>query len=286
VATTAAELNTLATRLDDIADRVVQEYKVEIPQEKIAANGDETLLANLALRKTDLKTASTMHADAKTAFMAAKATYKVEPTTAEKNYAAALVLAADIEAILDYRAKKTADGDDSAQPADPSTGKDDKDGGDPPAAPAPALVPAPVTRTDSPVEEAEETDENKGDDKEEKGNEPDPILAAIAALGKDCREGTDELRKEIGGVNTRLDELAKGTLPEELAQILSGLDPEVARILASTTPDQLNAALGGRGLTDKEAAFLKGLMEMQDAGPLDRFRYTFWGTVTTGGAHS
>jgi hypothetical protein len=263
--------------------------------ERAKAGDDKDLLGGIARRETDLGVAVTLYDEALVAWRASAAARSTSPDTARRQYAECVRLTADIAAIVGYRK----DDKPAAKPTSPVTGKDGKDGGDPPAAPAPVVktdgkdgatpVPAPATTTDSPAEKAEAGD---GTDKAAKTKGAAPAPATTAGDESEF----DKLMAAIGGVKdtcakqhedltVRLAEIAKGTLPEELATILKGLDPEVARILVATKPEDLRAALSGRGLTDKEAAFLKSLMDMQDDGLLGRFRYTFWGTVDTDGAH-
>lgn len=275
--TSVRQMNDLCGLLDTLVDRITAEHNVELPKERRDAKGDTELLAALGRRKADLTTAFTMHKDAKAAYMAAKAAYKVDPTEMDARYAEALGLAARIEAILDFRTapkddtKGTKTDGDPAPKPDPAKGKDETDG-------KPVPVPAPDS-TDSDDSKAGKAKEKKDGDKSKtdpesdadkaKGKEKDkpakpepttdPVLAAIAKLGEDCRNGNDELRKEIAGVSDRLTEIAKGTLPEELAQILKDLDPEAARILASLSADQLTTIINRQELTPLGGALMNVL---------------------------
>lgn len=281
VATTAREMNTLCDRLDTLVDRLDQERLTDLPRERTDAKGDKALLDALDRRAKDLATALTVHGDAKEAFMAAKAAYKVDPTATDTNYAKAFGLAATLESILDYRTKrsdksKTDTKVDETKVID----KDAKEGEDK-AKSKGKPVADDKSKTDPKADSTtEKTDGKAKDDK----SETDKVLAAIAKLGEDCAKQHDELGKRIDALEPRL------------------IKSELAKIINSRTPEQLAAALEGQGVTPQQAAFLEALvarftpdeflalLDIRDAGLLDRFRFAFGGNGTTptptrGGSH-
>lgn len=278
MATTVRDMNTLCDRLDTLVERLDSERLTDLPRERTEAKGDATLLGNLARREKDLNTAVTVHGDAKRAFMAAKGAYKVDPSETDKRYAEALGLAATLEAILDYR--KTGDSDKSKTDTkvDDKEKKESKDDADKDK----VKTGDDKSKTDPKADSDKEKDKGKADDK----SETDKVLAAIAKLGEDCAKQHDELGKRIDALEPRL-------IQSELAAIING-----------RTPEQLADALNGRGVTPQQAAFLEALVakftpdeflalvDIRDAGLMDRFRFAFGGngststpTPTRGGSH-
>ena len=270
--TTVRDMNALSDRLDALAGRLEQEHNVELPRERREAT-DATMLANLDRRQEALKQAFTTHGDAKKAFLAAKAAYKVNPSEMDKQYAAALGLAADLEAVLDFRttgdsgtsktddkAKANAEKSDEGEKESKDAKKDDKD------------KTADGTST---TDDKAKTDSDKEKDKAKKSDEGDTpetnrVLAAIAKLGEDCARQHTELGQRIDALEPRL------------------IRPELAKIINGRTPEQLAAALNGYGVTPQQAAFLEALvarfstvdefvalLDVRDAGFLDRFRFAF-----------
>jgi hypothetical protein len=287
VATTARDMNTLCDRLDGLADRLMEEYRVELPRERRDAKGDATLLANLDRRETDLKTAFTIHGDAKKVYVAGQAAYKVDPAELDARYAEALGLTAKLEAVLDYRKTKNSDKSESDTKVD-KTKVDDKDTKEPKADADKPKDDKPKTGTDekSKTEPKADSDKEKVKGKADDKPEPDAVLAAIKGLTESCTANHTQAMNAIAALEPRL------------------IKPELAKIINGRTPEQLAAALNGHGVTPQQAAFLEALVAkfstvdefvallgIQDAGFLDRFRFAFGGNGTApstpirGGSH-
>lgn len=262
MATTVAQMNSLSDRLDGLVDRITTEYNTELPQERRDANGDVELLAALDRRKADLKTAHQMHKDAKAAYLVAKAAYKKNPAEMDLRYADALKLAAQIESVLDFR--KTDDSDESTtdtkvdetKATDKDEEKKDDAGKDKPKA-------------DSDKEKAKSKDEKAKSEKD--GDAPtDPIMAAIAKLGEDCKKQHDETQVAI-------EALKAGQLKPELAALLNTLDEDTLRailnrkeltpvgadlmnILGAYTPEELRVMLANLAAASGKAEKLRRLV--------------------------
>lgn len=270
-----AAMISLRDRLDDLADRIEQEHNTELPAERVSAKGDSELLARLDRRAGDLKVASKMHADAKAAFMAAKAAFKTNPEALETQYAGTLGLAAQIEAVLDYRRKPgdvkdtkidttgTADknsdkgktDDKSDKPKADDTDGDGKDKG----------------KGDKGGKPADPKSDDKGDGKDKTGGKPDDSTAAILAAIESSRR---ETASAIAGLEPRL-------INADLAEIINGL-----------TKEQLVAVLNRRDMSPQAAAVVEALTAFYASpeelyrdlevlhlaatgGFLERFRYNF-----------
>lgn len=257
MATTVAQMNTLSDRLDGLADRLTTELNVELRQERRDAKGDAELLAAIDKRETDLRVGLKMHKDAKTVYMAAKAAYKVNPAEMDARYAEALVLAAKLEAVLDYRATDDSDKSKTDTKADPDKGKakdDDKD------------------KKETTDDAAKKKD--KKDPKEKVEDDESEILKTLKALTASCDKNHTDAMGAIQALEPRL------------------IEPELAKVLNSLTPDQLWNVINRRGVAREEAAILEALaanftaddilaiLKVQDAGFMDRFRF-----VIGNGAH-
>ena len=263
MATTAAQMNSLSDRLDGLVDRITKEHNTELPQERRDAKGDVELLAALDRRKVDLKTAHTMHQDAKTAYMAAKAAYKVNPSEMDVRYAEALKLAAQIESVLDFRKADDSDKSTTDTKVD-ETKVTDKD--KEPKADADKGKTEP--KADSDKEKAGKGDKAKS---EKDGDAPtDPIMAAIAKLGEDCKKQHDETKDAI-------EALKAGQLKPELAALLNTLDEDTLRgilnrsgltpigvdlmtVIAAYTPEELRVMLANLAAVSGKAEKLRRLV--------------------------
>jgi hypothetical protein len=237
-------MNTLCDRLDGLADRLMEEYRVELPRERRDAKGDATLLANLDRRETDLKTASTIHGDAKKVYVAGQAAYKVDPAELDARYAEALVLAAKLEAILDYRKPKGSDKSKSDTKVD-KTKVDDKDSKEPKDDADKKKDGKSKDKDKTDTDEKPETDPKADSDKEkakgkddDKSKEKDPVLAAIKGLTESCDKNHTDAMDAI-------EALKPGLLKAELAAVLNTLDE-----------DTLRAILNRRELTPLGAALM------------------------------
>jgi hypothetical protein len=269
VATTAAQMNSLSDRLDGLVDRITKEHNTELPQERRDADGDVELLAALDRRKVDLKTAHQMHEDAKAAYLLAKAAYKKNPAEMDIRYAEALKLAAQIESVLDFR--KTDDSDKSTTDTKVDetkvTDKDEekKDDADKGKTDDKAKT---EPKADSDKEKAGKGDKAKS---EKDGDAPtDPIMAAIAKLGEDCKKQHDETKDAI-------EALKAGQLKPELAALLNTLDEDTLRgilnrsgltpigvdlmtVIAAYTPEELRVMLANLAAVSGKAEKLRRLV--------------------------
>lgn len=285
-----AAMIALLGRLDGLADRITREHNTEIPAERINAKGDSDLLARLDSRAGDLKVASKMHADAKAAFMAAKAAFKTDPEALETQYAEASKLAAQIEAVLDYR-RKPGDVKDTkvdttstdAADKDSGKGKTDDKSGKPKADDKPADT-ADDGKEKGKGDKGDKPADPKSDGKDKTDDKSDPVLAAIQKLTESCGQNHKAAMDAITALEPRL------------------IKPELAKIINGRTPEQLAAALNGHGVTPQQAAFLEALvarftpdefialLDVRNAGYLERFRFAFGGngnaqSTPNGGSH-
>ena len=217
MATTVRQLNELTDRLTAQLERMQKEYAT-FPQQRLDAAGKAELLRGIEARKSDLETANEIRKEALVAWRLAAAALSVNPDEVDTQYAAALKLSADVQAIIRFRKKDKAD--DPATTAD-GTDTGDEGTGDKPAPKDPAPKPKAKVddKADDPKDPAPKPDEGKGKGDKKADDPKDPILAAIAALGKSCD-------KNHGDALGAIEALKPGLIKPELATILNTLDAE------------------------------------------------------------
>ncbi|HSW78263.1 MAG TPA: hypothetical protein VLG36_05685 [Candidatus Chromulinivoraceae bacterium] len=240
-------LSGLRDLLNQYAKDLVSEYQEDLPAARVNAKGDKDLLASIDVRAEALRAATATQHEAVDVWQRAVQTMNTNPAQAMKLYEQARGLADKVAAVIlnipvptpDTKEKK----DDKAPKVDPPKGG---------PTPQPQPTPAPVPTPQPPAPDAK-SDKDKGDKKTDDPKGKDPILAAIEALGADCKKNhTDALGAiealKPGLIKPELAKILNGLTPEQLSGVLNraGLNPRgvsILNILAAYTDEELTALL-------------------------------------------
>lgn len=255
-------LSGLRDLLNQYAQDLVTEYKVDLPAARVNANGDQDLLTAIDVRAEALRAATATQHEAVDVWQRAAKAINTNPTQAVTLYEQARGLADKVAAVILNLPVPTPD---TTAKTDDKGPKVDPPNGGPTPQPQPQPAPAPAPAPQPPAPDAK-SDKDKAPKEKAKGD-GDAVLAAIRGVQESCDRNHGEVQQRFDVVEERIKGMEPGLIKPELAAVLNTLDE-----------DTLRAILNRSGLNPRGVSILNILAAYSDEELAALLAFAFQGS--------